>query len=638
MTHATKEQSWESHALRSILEGTANDTGEPFFRSLVRNLSSALSVRHAWVTEFLADDTRVRALAFWSDGAFREDVEYSLMGTPCEGVVLGSALVHQTRGVQQRYPEDPILVELQAESYLGVPLIDVDQKVLGHLAVIDDESMPSEPQGLGIFHIFATRATAELQRSRALKEKERALGESEALVDALMDNAPMEITIKDPDGQYVRVNPTSERLFGTREIVGKTPSSHLPEPYAACFEAHDRAVSETRCASQRECLVPGEEGDLTLRMTKFPIFDAEGELRAVGSIGVDITDLKHAEVALRESLSEVAALKNRLQEENVYLQEEIKLNHNFEEILGRSNKLKTVLKSVERVATTDATVLVLGETGTGKELIARAVHNLSPRKARPLVKVNCAALPESLVESELFGHEKGAFTGALARKIGRFELADGGTMFLDEIGDLPLSLQAKLLRVLQEGEFERLGNSTPLSVDVRLITATNRDLQQMVQEKTFREDLYYRLNVFPLTLPPLRERRDDIPLLVQRFVEKYARKTGKTVETIPKKVMDALIGYSWPGNVRELENIIERAVILAQGGTLGVDEAFELPRSQPAHDATSLEEVERQHFMRVLEDTNWVISGQRGAAQVLGVNPSTLRSRMKKLGLHRQTS
>ncbi len=340
-------------------------------------------------------------------------------------------------------------------------------------------------------------------------------------------------------------------------------------------------------------------------------------------------------IANARLFGEVERLKNRLHAENIYLQEEIKLQHNFDDILSRSDAMTHVLRQVEQVAATDATVLILGETGTGKELLARAVHNLSPRTDRPLVKVNCAALPANLMESELFGHEKGAFTGATARRSGRFELAHRGTIFLDEIGDLPLDLQAKLLRVLQEGEFERLGDSRTQRVDVRVIAATNRDLQQAMANGDFREDLYYRLHVFPLTLPPLRQRDGDLPLLIAHFVAKYSAKMGKRIETIPQPVMASMQAYHWPGNVRELENVIERAVILTPGASLVLDEAFvHRPHTEtPPPSGQTLQEVERDHIVHTLEETSWRIEGKQGAAVRLGLNPSTLRSRLNKLGI-----
>jgi transcriptional regulator with GAF, ATPase, and Fis domain len=339
---------------------------------------------------------------------------------------------------------------------------------------------------------------------------------------------------------------------------------------------------------------------------------------------------------LQQALTELERLKNRLQEENIYLQEEIKVKHNFDEIIGRSKALKEVLLKIEQVAASKATVLVLGETGTGKELVARAVHNLSQRRNRPLVKVNCAALPANLIESELFGHEKGAFTGALKRKIGRFELADGGTIFLDEIGELPLELQSRLLRVLQEGEFERLGNSDTIKVDVRIIAATNRDLAKMVSVKEFHRDLYYRLNVYPIQCPPLRKHRDDILMLVKHFINKHSANIGKTIERIPQKVINTLKSYHWPGNVRELENIIERAIIITRGTELELGEWFLGNENETNHGHIfTLQELEKDHIHKVLQLTSWRVSGRCGAAEKLGLKPTTLEARMKKLGIRR---
>jgi formate hydrogenlyase transcriptional activator len=334
---------------------------------------------------------------------------------------------------------------------------------------------------------------------------------------------------------------------------------------------------------------------------------------------------------------EIARLRAKLEEENRYLQEEIKSDHNFEEIVGQSRAIKEVFKAIEAVAPAGATVLITGETGTGKELVARALHNLSPRRGKALIKVNCAALPAGLIESELFGHEKGAFTGAIARKIGRFELAHGGTLFLDEIGDLPLELQPKLLRVLQEGEFERIGASHTTTVDVRVVAATNRDLETAVQENRFRSDLYYRLNVFPIRLPPLRERTEDIPLLVRYLTLKYGPRLGKRISNVPPAIMEVLQTYSWPGNVRELENVIERATILSAGAELDLGWwPLTTGGRGRAGGTRTLEEVEREHIRAVLELTGWRVSGERGAAEHLGMKPTTLEARMKKLGITRK--
>jgi formate hydrogenlyase transcriptional activator len=333
---------------------------------------------------------------------------------------------------------------------------------------------------------------------------------------------------------------------------------------------------------------------------------------------------------------EIAQLKDTLTKEKLYLEEEIQTEYNFEEIIGDSATLKRTLKQVQTVATTDSTVLILGETGSGKELVARALHNLSGRRERTFVKLNCAAIPTGLLESELFGHERGAFTGAIATKAGRFELADRGTLFLDEVGEIPLELQVKLLRVLQEQEFERLGSTRTIRVNVRIIAATNRNLAQLVEEKQFRNDLYYRLNVFPVTVPPLRERVGDIPLLVRHFAQKLAQRMKKRIEAIPSEAMQALQQYSWPGNVRELENFIERAVILTQGPDLFVPlaELKRAPKSSGNSSAT-LEQAEREHILKVLRDTNWVISGASGAATTLGMKRTTLQSKMQKLGISR---
>ena len=345
-------------------------------------------------------------------------------------------------------------------------------------------------------------------------------------------------------------------------------------------------------------------------------------------------------IAVENALAygEIRALKDKLAEERVYLRDEVRTERNFEEVVGKSAVLRRVLRNAETVAPTDSTVLIYGETGTGKELIARAIHNLSPRRCKAFVKLNCAAIPTGLLESELFGHEKGAFTGAIAQRIGRFELADGGTIFLDEVGEIPLDLQTKLLRVLQEREFERLGSGRTLRTDARLIAATNRDLAALVEEKKFRADLFYRLNVFPVQMPALHERPEDIPLLVRHFVEHYARRMKRAIETIPSETMEALTRYAWPGNVRELQNMMERAVILSSGPVLRVplgDLDLRVTAGQPRGPAQTMEEAERAHIVATLTDTNWVVAGARGAAARLGMNRSTLQFRMKKLGIVR---
>lgn len=476
------------------------------------------------------------------------------------------------------------------------------------------------------------------------KRAEEELRESQRKLATLINNLP---------GAVYRLKPVPDTDKMALEFISEWAQNITGYPLEEFIQRHASFIHPDDMETVRELFweamkehKPGElvyrivtaEGDVKWVMDRSSgIYSEEGELIAVEGFFTDITDRIRTEEALKNALVEVEGLKNQLQEENIYLRQEIQLTHNFEDIICQSEVFKDVLRHVEQVASTDATVLVLGETGTGKELIVRAVHSISARQDRPLVKVNCAALPANLIESELFGHEKGAFTGALARKIGRFELANGGTIFLDEIGELPLDLQIKLLRVLQEKEFERLGNPKTISVDVRVIAATNRDLEQAIEKGTFREDLFYRLNVFPIHIPPLRKRKEDIPLLVNHFVQKYSTKVGKRIDTVSQNVMERLQAYQWPGNVRELENILERAVIISRGTRLELGDWF-LQKETPSEVSkmVTLEEVERAHIIEVLELTHWRIRGEKGAAEILGLKPTTLEARMKKLEIKRK--
>jgi PAS domain S-box-containing protein len=616
----------EIDALRAIVEGTAQGTGAAFFESLVRHLAAAIGVSHAFLGEFAGARTRVRTLAFWGKGELRENIEYDLDGTPCEDVLRGD-LCHHPSAVQVKFPRDLLLVDLGLESYLGVPLLDGQGNILGHLAVCDVRPMPPEPRLLSIFRIFATRAAVELERLRVEKQ----LIASERRYRDLYEEAPNAYVAIGGDRRLQAVNERASHLLGTpaAELIGQPVLDFFPETAAGKLRgilALDSAFAGQDIAGWQLEMRRRDGSPLWINLWMRPVRGESGNIQAVHSIWVDITERVLAE-----------AERARLAEQNLYLQEELKSVHNFEEIVGRSPALLHVLDQVGRVAPTDATVLIAGETGTGKELIARAIHFNSRRAAMPLIKVNCATLPTGLVESELFGHEKGAFTGAVARRVGRFELADGGTLFLDEIGELPLDTQAKLLRVLQEQEFERVGGTSPRKVDVRIIAATNRDLNKAVRDKTFREDLYYRLNVFPIPLPPLRERTEDIPLLAQYLLDKSAARIGRRMDRIDPGTLHRLREYRWPGNVRELENVIERAAILATGPTLHVEaDVLGQSAAEPADKLpAALEDVERNHILLVLAQTKWVIDGPRGAATILGLHPNTLRSRLKKLGVSR---
>jgi PAS domain S-box-containing protein len=617
----------ELAALRAFVEGTARHTGQEFFESLVCHLAAAFGTRYAFVAEF-AGGTRVRSLAYWCRDRITDNVEWDVVGTPCQDVVRGN-LCHHSSGVKLKFPDDKPLVEWGIESYLGVPLCDTKGEHLGHLAVFDEQPMPAEPRKLFTMRIFAARAAAELERLRYEKE----LRESEERYRDLFEEAPIGYVQEDLESHFISANRTAIRILGLKpdEVVGTVGMSLVADT-----PENKQRVREAFASIGQGTGTGGVVIELRRKDDGRPIWvqwysKPESNGKYTRTVIVDITE----RVLMEQE-------KARLQQQNLYLQEEIKSVHNFEEIIGQSQALTAVLDNVRRVAETDTGVLITGETGTGKELIARAIHSSSRRKEKPLIKINCAALPAGLVESELFGHEKGAFTGAIARRIGRFELAHGGTIFLDEISELPADAQAKLLRVLQEREFDRVGGTAPIQVDARVLAASNRDLLHMVRAKTFREDLYYRLSVFPLHLPPLRDRKEDIPLLAHFLVNKLAARIGKRIDGIDQETMRRLIAYPWPGNVRELENVIERAVILAAGPALEIG-ADVLPASVeplagdvhiPGQPAT-LETTEREHILNVLGQTGWVVEGSRGAAKILGLHPNTLRSRMKKLGIRR---
>jgi PAS domain S-box-containing protein len=466
------------------------------------------------------------------------------------------------------------------------------------------------------------------------KRAEKALQDSERRYRTLFEKANDAIFLETEDDDIIAVNQRACDLLGyAREelLAMKVPDLQAPE-------VRGRLGTVIKGELEKHQDNPFEGLDLHRDGRKIPveITDAvivENGQRLVLSIVRDITERKQAEEALRQALLEVQRLKDQLQTENVYLREEIRGAHSFGAIIGQSGAIKRVLRQAEQVAGTEATVLLLGETGTGKELLATAIHHLSPRRDRPMVKVNCAALPATLVESELFGREKGAYTGALSKQLGRFEVAHNSTIFLDEVGDLPPEVQVKLLRVLQEGTLEHLGSPQPIQVNVRVIAATNRDLAQAVREGRFREDLFYRLNVFPITVPPLRDHREDIPLLVWAFVEEFARTLGKSIRAIAKESMEGLQRYPWPGNVRELRNIIERAMITSTSPTLRVA----LPRNADSVGPRSLamEDIEREHILHVLTLTGWRVRGKDGAAEMLRLKPTTLESRMAKLGIQR---
>jgi PAS domain S-box-containing protein len=629
----------EDAALRTILEGTATQTGERFFYALVENLAKALDTHGAMVTRYRPEKRQLQAYAFWMDGEWVRDYVFDIEGTPCEQVIHNRRLVHFPDRLLDLFPRDSVR-EFGLVSYLGMPLEDVDGEILGHMAVVDRRPLPEAPRVLALFRIFATRAAAELQRLHReveIREREEKLGR---LIDSAMD-AIIEL---DQAFQVTRLNAAAEKVFRctARQGVGQAFGPLLAPESCAKLTDLVRQLG-ARPEGQRYLWIPG---GLTAHPVDGNPFQAEATLSQFEVHG------QHFCTLILRNVNDRLEAERKIQSLTVqteYLREEIKELHNSDEILGRSKALAGVLRDVKQVAPTGAAVLLLGETGVGKELLARAIHSASPRRDRPLIKVNCAAIPTNLIESEFFGHEKGAFTGATRKRDGRFSLADGSTIFLDEVGELPLDVQVKLLRVLQEGEFEPVGSSQTRKVDLRVIAATNRDLKKSIAKGEFREDLYYRLNVFPITVPPLRERKDDIPLLASAFAARFAAKMGRALHPLSDACLRRLKAYDWPGNVRELENVIERAVITSQDGNINLDRALpELSPAEATGDANrlgeapkvrtvhELREQERANILLALESTGWRVAGANGAAQLLGMNASTLNSRIRALGIEKR--
>ncbi len=539
-----------------------------------------------------------------------------------------------------------VIRELNLKSKLDTPVVLVCNP--------EDEELARQGLKLGASSCVVKRLGYHYQlpweleqaSSRAeLRRREAALNASEERNRAILNAIPDMMFLMDREGTVLDYNARKELLImEPAQFMGKKISEVLPPEVAEKLSRGFVEVFRTNQPVVLEYELPFQEGT---RAYESSMVRCDGD--KILSIVRDITERRAAELSLRNALAEVQRLKDQFHQENIYLQEEIRVASNFGEIVGRSEPLRRVLSQTEQVAPLNTTVTILGETGTGKELLAHAIHRLSGRNKHALVKVNCAALPGSLIETELFGHEKGAFTGADSRRIGRFEIANHGTIFLDEVGELPLDLQAKLLRVLEEGEFDRVGGTHTVKVDVRVIAATNRNLEEAVRYGTFRADLYYRLNIFPITVPPLRDRREDIPMLVKHLVKQLGQKLGKNIETIPHDTMARLRNYPWPGNIRELRNVIERAVIITQGSTLSlIDDLdaqaveLELQKQTIAEilgdsipSTETLEQTEYNVIVRTLKNVHWKLEGPGGAAELLNIHPSTLRSKMRKLGIER---
>ncbi len=625
-------------ALRLILEGTVDQTGQGFFRALVRNVAAALRTDGAWVTEYLPDRQRLRSLAFWFKGAYIEHYEYDIRNTPCQPVIEQRCLAHFADRLLELFPLDSDLTG-DAVSYIGVPLLDADGQVIGHLGAIDSRPMPAEPGLVEVFELFAARAAAEQQRLRA----DAAVRAREQQLQRLLDSAMDAIVVLDAELTIRRANPAACRLLAddNLELIGRNLRGFLSAASRKQLRQLLDAEGESGAASQwwlpqslEACRADGRRFPAEATLSRF---ESDGSLYYT-LILRNIDERLAAERRIRD-----------LTQEAEYLREAVGERGPGDAILGRSAAIAQLREAVARVAPTDASVLLLGETGTGKELAARAIHHASRRADGPFIAVNCAAIPANLIESEFFGHEKGAFTGATTRRDGRFALADGGTLFLDEIGELPLDLQAKLLRVLQEGEFEPVGAARTRRVDVRVVAATNRDLKAMADQGAFREDLYYRLSVFPIQLPALRRRGDDVVLLAEAFAQRFAARMGRQVEPLTGHDQQLLRRYDWPGNVRELQNVIERALILSTSPRLDLTRAMptaaatnvaaDMAQTTAAHapvlTAEQMQQFERDNLCRAMEASGWKIAGPDGAAARLGLKPSTLTSRLKALNITR---
>ena len=629
-------------ALRLVVEGTMSETGTEFFHSLVKSLAAALGTAGAWVTEYLPQEQKLRALAMWMNGKFVEQYEYPIAGTVCQRVVENRTLVHIPERLVELFPREKDLVPPNTVSYRGAPLLDTDSSVMGHVAVLDTRPMPNDSRAISLFEIFAARAAAEHRRLKV----EREVRAREEQLSTLLETAMDAILVLDASLKVIRVNHAATRVFGctAEDLIHESLNDFLVNDSVARVERFAHEL-ETRPEGKQQLWVPH---DFVARRWDHSFFPAEATLSRFENRGQIFFTL-----ILRNMDEKVEAEKQiqLLTQDVEYLREAVREMPGHDDLLGRSDRMQAVFAAIKQVAKTNTTVLITGETGTGKELVARSIHRSSDRANRPLVVVNCAAIPANLIESEFFGHERGAFTGAVARREGRFSLANGGTIFLDEIGELPLELQAKLLRILQEGEFEPLGSARTVRVDVRVVAATHRDLKQMVAAGKFREDLYFRLNVFPIHIPALRDRGRDVEQLATAMAQRFARRMGKSINPLTDDQFRLLRGYDWPGNVRELQNVMERALILTSGRELQLVRAMSgfaaAPATVPTESiestarvltARQMEEFERANIQRALASCHGKVSGDHGAARLLGIPHTTLNSRIKALKIQRPAS
>jgi formate hydrogenlyase transcriptional activator len=616
------ERKRAEEAIAALVQVRA-DSSESFFNSMAIELARCLEADYTIIGEIpQGEEGKVRTIGVCGQGVIAENFSRELAGTPC-GLVIERGTSSYAAGVTEIFPRDFLLKQMKVEGYAGTPLNDSQGRVIGLMVALYTRSLANAKFAEMILRLFSTRTAAEIERKRT----EDALRQSEERFRIALSCAPVKIFNQDRDLRYTWVYNLPEG-WTEQDCLGKTDEEIFDPENAAKMVALKRPVLETGRGTRHEFALTARGKTYHCDITVEPLIDGAGQVVGVNCACVDITHL-------REVTEELRLAKEKLAEEKLYLEEAIDTELGFGEIIGRSSALEEVMAKVAKVAPSDATVLLLGETGTGKELVARALHRMSHREGNSFIKLNCAAIPSGLFESELFGHEKGAFTGAVARKLGRLELADRGTLFLDEIGEIPLSLQPKLLRVLQDQEFERLGGTQTLKVNFRLLAATNRDLLQSVKEHEFRSDLYYRLNVFPIYIPPLRERREDIRPLVEHFVRKFASKMRKSITSIPSRTMESLVRWEWPGNIRELENFLERSVILTPGSVLQspLSELQAAEGEDNGGKTDSRRDKERERILRALRECHGRLGGPDGAAARLGLNRTTLQYRLDQFGI-----
>jgi transcriptional regulator with GAF, ATPase, and Fis domain len=620
---------------KQSFDGISLLTGEAFFKSLVKSISEALDVDGVWVTEYHREQNSMTTMAFWHSGNYVTNFTYLIDGTPCEQVINSPTIVHYSEKIIDLFPQDhKMLNRYKSESYVGAALHDENGEVIGSVAVLSSRPLTLTEDISTIIRIIKSRAQAELQRLKREREILQRENQLRGLINCVQD---LLINLNQK-GQLVMLNSTAESMLGLGDHKGN--AFHISMFLSDGSKSKLLTLIESVSSSKSEEGYVWIPGVLEMNSLSGDSFAVEGTLSRYELDGNIYYTLV---LRSQDDKAEAGEQIKQLIDQTEYLREEledIKQNH---QLVGESNPVKRLLQNVYMVAHTDATVLINGETGTGKELVARHIHLTSSRKDKPMITVNCGAIPASLIESEFFGHAKGAFTGATAERKGRFQLAHGGTIFLDEIGELPLDLQVKLLRVIQESEFEPVGSSKTVKVDVRIIAATHRNLFELSKEGKFREDLYYRLNVFPIEVPPLRERGDDVILIANTFINKFGKRVAKKLMPLTDQQKQLLKSYNWPGNIRELQNIIERSVILAQHGILDLHNTlgFVKPNVKAAADENSeriltkdeLLEFEKQNLIRALKATNWKVSGKDGAAALLQMVPSTLSSRINALGI-----